>query len=116
VPLVQPDTGCTGDAFQDQRRLAQILAGVTDKGFLHFRVIIDARLLYEVRQQLNPGGRGRGAMPVEIGMPGRDDGVGHGLAAMAAHGLVAAIDPGGEVQAPGHRQAAMKTGWPVMAA
>jgi hypothetical protein len=50
---------------------------------------------------------------VETFISGRDDGIGNGLATMTAHGPVAAVDPGGEIQSAWHRQAAMEAGRPV---
>jgi hypothetical protein len=51
-----------------------------------------------------------GAIAVKITMAGGDNGARHGLAAVAAHGLVAAIDGHLQIQTGGYRQSAVETG------
>ena len=84
--LVEPDAGGAGDAFEDQRGLALVLAALRPhEVLLHLGMVEQAEFLQGLRQRLARALRQRVAVAVVVGQAVGDDGLRHRLAAGAAH-------------------------------
>jgi hypothetical protein len=91
VLFVEPDAGRAGDAFEDQRGLALVLADGLDEALLEVRVVEEAEILELVGHGL-AGLLGHRVAALVVDEAAADDGLGHRLAAGAAHLVAGAFD------------------------
>ena len=110
VLFVQPDTGSTGNALEQQRGLALALAQLLDEALLEFGMIEQGQLLEHGRHGLARRLRQRVAATVIVLQTVLDDGLGDGLAAVAAHRPRLAADLDRQVDIVGNGQTAVITG------
>ena len=103
MAFVEPDARGTGNAFDDQRRLALIRPRLAHEAFLEIGVVVEGQPLENRRQRLAPAGLrlGQGiAGAVVVAQAVGDDGLRHRLTADAAHvarlaaNLHMQLDPG----------------------
>ena len=92
VVLVEPHARCAGDALEDQRGLALVLAHRAHEALLEVGMIEETELLQLDRHRLAARLGHRVAMAVVIDQVVVDDGLRHRLAANAAHAPITAVD------------------------
>ena len=92
VVFVEPHARGAGDALEDQRGLALVLAHRAHEALLEVGVVEEAELLQLDRHGLAPRLGHRVAVAIVIDQAVIDDGLRHRLAADAAHAPRAAVD------------------------
>ena len=108
VVLAEPHAGGTGDAFQNQCRLAHMLALAAHEALLHVGMVVHRGLAQKRGYELAPGRGGLRTVAVILAETAIDDGLGHCFAATAAHRPARAVDDRTEVGSRRQRQAAVE--------